>query len=76
MIGVLDDHPGVKSVTHSAIGERIIMSGRGLDEYGRGVLVEIWRANAGRRYCHQEDGHLMPVDPNFGGWWLNNQRVG
>jgi protocatechuate 3,4-dioxygenase beta subunit len=54
----------------SAIGERIIMHGRVLDENGRPVpntLVEAWQANAGGRYRHKKDSYLAPIDPNFGG---------
>jgi protocatechuate 3,4-dioxygenase, beta subunit len=54
----------------AAVGERIVMHGRVLDERGRGVphtLVEIWQANAGGRYRHKKDGYLAPLDPNFGG---------
>ncbi len=54
----------------SAIGERIILHGRVLDENARPVpntLVEIWQANAGGRYRHRKDTYLAPVDPNFGG---------
>lgn len=53
-----------------AIGERILMHGRVLDELGRPVpqtLLEIWQANAGGRYRHVKDGYLAPLDPNFGG---------
>lgn len=53
-----------------AVGERILMHGRVLDENGRAVpqtLVEIWQANAGGRYRHKKDGYLAPLDPNFGG---------
>lgn len=53
-----------------AIGERILMHGRVLDENGRAVpqtLVEIWQANAGGRYRHKKDGYLAPLDANFGG---------
>lgn len=53
-----------------AVGERILMYGRVLDEHGRAVpntLVEIWQANAGGRYRHKKDGYLAPLDPNFGG---------
>ena len=53
-----------------AIGERILMHGRVLDELGRPVkntLIEIWQANAGGRYRHVKDGYLAPLDPNFGG---------
>ena len=54
----------------TAIGERIIVHGRVLDENGRGVpetLVEVWQANAGGRYRHRGDGYLAALDPNFGG---------
>ncbi|MDT5223614.1 MAG: protocatechuate 3,4-dioxygenase, beta subunit [Mycobacterium sp.] len=52
------------------IGERIIVTGRVLDESGRpvtGQLVEIWQANASGRYRHQLDQHPAPLDPNFVG---------
>ena len=54
----------------SAIGERIIVHGRVLDEQGRGVpdcLVEIWQANAGGRYRHVNESYIAPLDPDFGG---------
>ncbi|MCY0095848.1 protocatechuate 3,4-dioxygenase subunit beta [Hoeflea ulvae] len=54
----------------SAIGERIMVQGRVLDERGQpvpGVLLEFWQANAGGRYRHKKDGYLAPLDPNFGG---------
>lgn len=53
-----------------AIGERILVHGRVLDERGVGipnVLVEFWQANAGGRYRHKKEGYLAPLDPNFGG---------
>lgn len=52
------------------LGERIIVSGRVLDEDGRAVrhtLVEIWQANAAGRYFHPSDQHNAPLDPNFTG---------
>ena len=52
------------------LGERIIVSGRVLDEDGRpirGALVEIWQANAAGRYRHEVDRHPAPLDPNFSG---------
>ena len=52
------------------IGERIIVHGRVLDEFGRGVpgaLIEIWQANAGGRYRHAKESYIAPLDPNFGG---------
>jgi protocatechuate 3,4-dioxygenase beta subunit len=53
-----------------AIGERIVVSGRVLDEDGRPLprtLVEIWQANAAGRYLHAIDQHDAPLDPNFTG---------
>jgi protocatechuate 3,4-dioxygenase, beta subunit len=52
------------------IGERIIVTGRVLDENGRPVphtLVEIWQANSAGRYPHRVDQHDAPTDPNFTG---------
>jgi protocatechuate 3,4-dioxygenase beta subunit len=52
------------------LGERIIVSGRVLDEDGRPVsrtLIEIWQANAAGRYAHRADQHNAPLDPNFSG---------
>ena len=49
------------------LGERIIVTGRVLDEAGRPVpntLVEIWQANAAGRYIHHIDQHDAPLDPN------------
>ena len=51
-----------------AIGERITVSGRVLDEGGRPlrrVLLETWQANAAGRYAHEKDRHDAPLDPNF-----------
>ncbi|QBF30714.1 protocatechuate 3,4-dioxygenase subunit beta [Thalassococcus sp. S3] len=53
-----------------AIGERVILHGRVMDQFGRpvpGALIEIWQANAGGRYRHKKDGYLAPLDDNFGG---------
>ena len=50
------------------IGERIIVSGRIIDEAGRPVpeaLIEIWQANAAGRYIQPTDQHDAPLDPNF-----------
>jgi protocatechuate 3,4-dioxygenase, beta subunit len=52
------------------MGERIIVTGRVIDDSGRPVphtLVEIWQANAAGRYRHKKDGHPAPLDPNFTG---------
>jgi protocatechuate 3,4-dioxygenase, beta subunit len=54
----------------TALGPRILVHGRVLDQSGRGVagaLVEVWQANAGGRYRHRNEGYLAPLDPNFGG---------
>ena len=53
-----------------AIGQRIVVSGRVLDEARRpvrGALVEFWQANAGGRYRHKRESYLAALDPNFGG---------
>jgi protocatechuate 3,4-dioxygenase, beta subunit len=53
-----------------AIGERIVVSGRVLDENSRPVpnaLIEIWQANSAGRYQHEVDQHDAPLDPNFAG---------
>ena len=50
------------------IGERIIVTGRVLDENGkpaRRTLVEVWQANSAGRYIHKADQHKAPLDPNF-----------
>jgi len=52
------------------IGERIVVSGRVLDENARPVphtLVEVWQANSAGRYPHKVDQHDAPTDPNFTG---------
>jgi protocatechuate 3,4-dioxygenase, beta subunit len=54
----------------AAIGPRIIVHGKLLDENARplgGKLIEVWQANAGGRYRHKKDGYAAPLDPNFGG---------
>ena len=51
-----------------AIGQRIIVTGRVLDERGAPVpntLVEVWQANAAGRYVHRRDQWPGPLDPNF-----------
>lgn len=57
-------HPG------EPLGERIIVTGRVLDDAGRAIpntLLEIWQANAAGRYHHHQDNHAAPLDPNFTG---------
>src|SRR5690348_6702744 len=51
-----------------AIGQRIIVTGRVLDEHGNPIpntLLEIWQANAAGRYLHKRDQWPGPLDPNF-----------
>ena len=52
------------------IGERIIVTGRLLDEENRPIrnaLIEVWQANAAGRYLHKKEIHDAPLDPNFTG---------
>ena len=51
-----------------ALGQRIYVAGRLLEEDGRpisGALVEVWQANAAGRYLHARDSHPAPLDPHF-----------
>ncbi|WP_341218357.1 protocatechuate 3,4-dioxygenase subunit beta [Neptunomonas phycophila] len=69
VIGELD-HDLTKNgqINGEPIGERIVVTGRVLDENGNPVantLVEVWQANAGGRYIHKQDQHDAPLDPNF-----------
>jgi protocatechuate 3,4-dioxygenase beta subunit len=64
------DHDLTNQHAGDPIGERIIVSGRVLDENGRPVpntLVEVWQANSAGRYPHRVDQHDAPMDPNFTG---------
>jgi protocatechuate 3,4-dioxygenase, beta subunit len=72
--GPTDIAPPIADLTRqsqgSPLGERIIVSGRVLDEDGRPIahnLVELWQANAAGRYLHPWDQHDAPLDPNFTG---------
>jgi protocatechuate 3,4-dioxygenase beta subunit len=64
------DHDLTRQHEGEPIGERIIVTGRLLEEDGRPIrdaLVEIWQANACGRYVHERDQHPAPLDPNFTG---------
>lgn len=64
------DHDLTRQHAGEPIGERIIVTGRVLDEEGRPVpraLIEIWQTNAAGRYRHKVDQHDAPLDPNFTG---------
>lgn len=57
-------------VNGEPLGERIVVTGRVLDEDARplaNTLIEIWQANAAGRYIHEVDQHDAPLDPNFFG---------
>ncbi len=65
-----EDHDLTGQHKGDPIGERIIVSGRVLDENARPVphtLVEVWQANSAGRYPHKVDQHDAPMDPNFTG---------
>jgi protocatechuate 3,4-dioxygenase beta subunit len=68
-LGKLDNDLTRNAVVNGEpLGERIIVTGRVLDEGGRPVrntLVEVWQANASGRYVHKTDQHDAPLDPNF-----------
>ena len=70
-IGALDNDLTKNAAKNGApLGERIIVTGRVLEEGGRpvpNVLIEIWQANAAGRYLHEKDRHDAPLDPNFFG---------
>ncbi|MFG3436718.1 protocatechuate 3,4-dioxygenase subunit beta [Nonomuraea sp. NPDC047897] len=64
------DHDLTRRHAGEPIGERIIVTGRVLDDAGRPVratLVELWQANSAGRYAHDLDRHPAPLDPNFTG---------
>ena len=53
------------------LGERIVVSGRVVDEDGKPVrdsLIELWQCNAAGRYRHSGDRHDAPLDPHFPGF--------
>ncbi|MFM0322411.1 protocatechuate 3,4-dioxygenase subunit beta [Caballeronia glebae] len=68
-LGVLDNDLTRNAAKNGEpLGERIIVTGRVVDEGGRPVrntLVEVWQANAAGRYVHKADQHDAPLDPNF-----------
>ena len=60
----------IPGATGEAIGQRIHVTGRVLEDEGRPVanaLVEVWQANAAGRYAHPADPAVAPLDPNFQG---------
>ena len=64
------DNDLTRQGTEEPQGQRIVVSGRVLDEGGKplaNTLVEVWQANAAGRYQHVNDNHPAPLDPNFTG---------
>ena len=68
-IGELDhDLTRNAALNGAPLGERIVVTGRVIDERGRPLrhtLVELWQCNAAGRYVHAVDTHDAPLDPNF-----------
>jgi protocatechuate 3,4-dioxygenase, beta subunit len=68
-VGALDHDLTKNSIVNGEpIGERIVVSGKVLNENGQPIphtLIEIWQANAAGRYVHKVDQHNAPLDPNF-----------
>jgi protocatechuate 3,4-dioxygenase, beta subunit len=65
-----NDHDLTAQHEGEPIGERIIVSGRLLDENAKPIphaLIEMWQANSAGRYRHDIDDHDAPLDPNFTG---------
>jgi len=65
----LDDNLTKNGVRNGEpLGERIVVTGRVLDDGGHPVpntMIEIWQSNAAGRYVHSVDHHDAPLDPNF-----------
>jgi protocatechuate 3,4-dioxygenase beta subunit len=64
------DHDLTRQGGGEPLGERIVVTGRVLDDAGRPIpnaLLEVWQANAAGRYRHDVDRHPAPLDPNFHG---------
>jgi protocatechuate 3,4-dioxygenase, beta subunit len=75
VFGTDDVKPGDSDLTNQhkgdPLGERIVVSGRLLDENSKPIanaLIEMWQCNASGRYRHVVDDHDAPLDPNFTGW--------
>jgi protocatechuate 3,4-dioxygenase, beta subunit len=74
VFGSDDVNPGDSDLTNQhdgePLGERIVVSGRLLDENSKPIanaLIELWQCNAAGRYRHAVDDHDAPLDPNFTG---------
>ena len=74
VFGYDDVKPGDADLTNQhegePLGERIVVSGRLLDENSKplaNALIELWQCNSAGRYRHAVDDHDAPLDPNFTG---------
>ncbi|MFT5446959.1 MAG: protocatechuate 3,4-dioxygenase beta subunit [Gammaproteobacteria bacterium] len=69
IVGPLDNDLTKNAVVNGEpLGERIVVTGRVLDEGGEPVpnmLIEVWQCNSAGRYVHSADAHDAPLDPNF-----------
>ena len=67
-----NDHDLTAQHEGEPLGERIIVTGRVLDEDGQAIsntLVEVWQANAAGRYAHPEDDREdVPLEDGFMGF--------
>jgi len=64
------DYAAIADLSRGAMGERIIVAGRVVDDDERpvrGAMLELWQANAAGRYHHERDTHDAPLDPGFHG---------
>jgi protocatechuate 3,4-dioxygenase beta subunit len=55
----------------SPIGQKIIIKGKVINSKGnplKGIIIEIWQANAAGKYRDKNDTHDAAIDPNFLGY--------
>ena len=55
----------------SPIGQKIIIKGKVINRNGnplKGIIIEIWQANASGKYRDKNDTHDAAIDPNFLGY--------
>ena len=55
----------------SPIGQKIIIKGKVINRSGnplKGIIIEIWQANAAGKYRDKNDTHDAAIDPNFLGY--------
>ena len=55
----------------SPIGQKIIIKGKVINRRGnplKGIIIEIWQANAAGKYRDKNDTHDAAIDPNFLGY--------